>query len=103
MLNQSIVVGRLVEEPITKEKEGMKVTTIKIAVPRSFKNEEGIYDTDFIKCTLYEGIATNVKEYCRKGDVLRVKGRLECLSNEELRLIAEKVTFLSSGKKVEEE
>ena len=99
MLNQVVIVGRLVERPIIEEnKNGRKVSEITIAVPRSYKNAEGIYETDFIKCTLWNGIAETTCEYCNKGDVIGVKGRLQCLSGNELQLIAEKVSFLSSGK-----
>ena len=53
MLNQSVVVGRLVRDPELYETEnGNKVTSITLAVPRSYKNTEGEYDTDFIQCTL---------------------------------------------------
>ena len=99
MLNQVVIVGRLVEKLIVEENEnGKKVCDIILAVPRSYKNAEGIYDTDFIKCVLWNGIAENTAEYCNKGDVIGVKGRLQCLSGNELQLIAEKVSFLSSGK-----
>ena len=99
MLNQTVIVGRITKDIEIKELEnGKKVVNLTIAVPRSYKNEEGIYDTDFIPCTLWNAIATNVSEYCKKGDLVGIKGRLE---NKEdgLVLIAEKVTFLSSGKK----
>ena len=99
MLNQVIIVGRLVKKPIVEENEnGRKVATITLAVQRSYKNAEGVYETDFIKCTLWNGIAENTVEYCDKGDLVGVKGRLQCLSDNELQLIAEKVSFLSSGK-----
>lgn len=99
MLNQVVIVGRLVSKPIVEENEnGRKVSEITLAVTRSYKNAEGIYDTDFIKCTLWNGIAENTVEYCDKGDLVGVKGRLQCLSGNELQLIAEKVSFLSSCK-----
>ena len=99
MLNQVVIVGRLVEKPIVEENENeKKVCNITLAVPRSYKNAEGIYDTDFIKCTLWNVIAENTAEYCEKGDLVGVRGRLQCLSGNELQLIAEKVSFLSSGK-----
>ena len=42
MLNQSILVGRIVKEPEIRETEnGNKVTNITLAVKRSFKNIEG--------------------------------------------------------------
>ena len=103
MLNQVVIVGRLVSKPIVEENEnGRKVSEITLAVPRSFKNDEGIYDTDFIKCILWNGIAENTVEYCNKGDIIGVKGRLECLGGNELQVIAEKVTFLSTNKNKEE-
>ena len=103
MLNQVVIVGRLVSKPIVEENEnGRKVSEITIAVPRSFKNDEGIYDTDFIKCILWNGIAENTVEYCNKGDIIGVKGRLQCLGGNELQVIAEKVTFLTNNKNKEE-
>lgn len=103
MLNQVLMVGRLVAKPIVEENEnGRKVSEITLAVSRSFKNAEGIYETDFIKCTLWNDIAENTVEYCNKGDVIGVKGRLQCLGGNELQVIAEKVTFLANNKNKEE-
>ena len=103
MLNQVVIVGRLVAKPIVEENEnGRKVSEITLAVPRSYKNAEGIYETDFIKCTLLNGIAENTVEYCNKGDIIGVKGRLECLGGNELQVVAERVTFLSNNKNKEE-
>ena len=67
---------------------------------------EGTYDTDFIKCVLWNVIAENTCEYCKKGDIVGVKGRLQTSSYEDKDgvkkytsdVIAEKVTFLSSKK-----
>ena len=103
MLNQVVIVGRLVAKPIVEKNEnGRKVSEITLAVPRSYKNAEGIYETDFIKCTLWNGIAENTVEYCNKGDIIGVKGRLECLGGNELQVVAEKITFLSNNKNKEE-
>ena len=103
MLNQVIMVGRLVEKPIVEENEnGKKVCNITLAVPRSYKNAEGVYDTDFIKCTLWNTIAENTVEYCYKGDLIGVKGKLQCLSGNELQVVAEKITLLSTTKTKEE-
>ena len=99
MRNQVVLVGRLVGNPILEENQnGKKVCIITLAVPRDFKNDEGIYETDFIKCTLCNVIAENTAEYCKKGDLVGVKGRLECLGGSELQVVAEKVSFLSSGR-----
>ena len=110
MLNQIVLVGRLVRDPELKECEGgYKYTNITLAVPRSFKNVDGNYDTDFIDCKLWDGIAENASEFCKKGDLLGIKGRIQTSvyekeekKNYTTELIAEKITFLSSGKKKQE-
>ena len=78
MLNQIVIVGRLVKDPELRETDsGKKVTNITLAVPRSYKNVSGEYETDFIDCTLWTGIAENTSTYCKKGDLLGVKGRVQ--------------------------
>ena len=106
MLNQIILVGRLTRDiAVNKSENGYKVATISLAIPRSFKNSDGEYDTDFIDCTAFDNIAENTSEYCSKGDVVGVKGRVQSRviekdDNKEYvtEIIAEKVTFLSSKK-----
>lgn len=105
MLNQTVLVGRLVSNPELKESEsGKKYTNITLAVPRSFKNADGEYETDFISCMLFDSIANSTTEYCKKGDLIGIKGRIQSKKVEDkntLELIAEKVTFLSSKKEDE--
>lgn len=103
MLNQLVLVGRLVSDPEINETENGKVADIVLAVPRSYKNKEGVYDTDFIPVRLYTGIAEKTTEYCKKGDLVGVKGRVARLSGEDLKLVADRVTFLSSKPNKEEE
>lgn len=100
MLNQVIIVGRIVNELILEENdEGRKYCSMTLAVPRCFKNMDGIYDTDFIKTTVFGNIADTTVEYCKVGDLVGVKGRLACLNSKNgMSLIAEKVTFLSNKK-----
>ena len=106
MLNQIVLVGRLTKDPEVKETDtGKKVSHITLAVPRSYKNSDGEYESDFINCTLWTGIAENTAEYCHKGDLLGVKGRIETRSYEKdderkfvSEVIAEKVTFLTNKK-----
>lgn len=101
MLNNVVIVGRLVSDPqINETEDNRKVTTITLAVPRSYKNVNGEYETDFIPCILWDAIAGTTKEYCFKGDLLGVKGRLQSRDNK-IELVAEKVTFLSSKKENE--
>ncbi|MDD3995291.1 MAG: single-stranded DNA-binding protein [Bacilli bacterium] len=107
MLNQIVIVGRLVRDPELRETEnGKKITNVTLAVPRSYKNSKGEYETDFIDCVLWTGIAENTVEYCKKGDLLGIKGRVQTRIYETeddkrrhvTEVVAEKVTFLSSKK-----
>ena len=112
MMNQVILVGRLCRDPIVNKTEnGKKRSFITIAVPRSFKNMDGEYETDFIDCTLWDVVAENTSEYCHKGDIIGVKGRIQSYviekKNKEdniygTEIIAEKITFLTSNPKNEQ-
>jgi len=110
MLNQLVLVGRLVRKPELREAENKKkYSFITLAVPRSFKNVNGTYDTDFIDCILWDNIAATTVQYCSKGDIVGVRGRVQTrviekeeIKNTVLEVIAEKVTFLSSKDKKEE-
>lgn len=110
MLNQIVLVGRLTRDiKINKTEKGRKVATISLAIPRSFKNMEGTYDTDFVDCIAFENIAENSATYCVKGDIVGVKGRVQSRTVEKedgkkeylIEIIAEKITFLSSKKEGE--
>ena len=109
MLNQIVMVGRLVRDPELKDSEnGKKYTNVTLAVPRSYKNVDGEYESDFIDCRLWSGVAENTAEYCKKGDLIGVKGRVESRVYEKdgekkyiTEIIAEKITFLSN-KRVDE-
>ena len=107
MVNQIILVGRLVKTPeLELTDSGKKISTITLAVPRTYKNLNGEYDTDFIDCTLWTGVAENTSEYCKTGDILGVRGRIQSRIIEKddgtkykkMEIIAEKVSFLSSTK-----
>ena len=107
MLNQVVLVGRLVKDPEIVEKESnKKVSRITLAIPRSFKNVDGEYESDFINCILWDSVAQSTFDYCKKGDIIGVKGRIESRvvekDNEKkyyTDVIAERVTFLSSKEK----
>ena len=110
MLNNVILVGRLTADPeIIEIEDKKKVTSVILAVNRNFKNAEGLYDTDFIRCILWNSVASTTTEYCHIGDVIGVKGRLQTSKYEDENkkihyitdVIAERVTFLSTNKKHE--
>ena len=103
MLNQIILVGRLTSDiEVVEGENGTKYANITLAIPRNYKNEKGEYDTDFVSVIAYDNIAKNTSDYCKKGDIVGVKGRVAKLSNDEsMTIICEKLTFLSSEKKLQ--
>ncbi len=106
-MNNVMLVGRLTKEPEIQEGEsGKKRTFMTLAVNRSYKNTEGIYECDFIPCLLWDGLAQNLTDYCKKGDVVGVRGRIQQdqvekedgTKESKLVIVVEKLTFLSSKK-----
>ena len=107
MVNSVIVVGRLVRYPELQVTEtGKKISTITLAVPRCYKNALGEYETDFLDCTLWTGVAENTAEYCKTGDTIGVKGRIQSriaekedgLKYKKMEIVAERVNFIASPK-----
>ena len=111
MLNQVVLVGRLVKDTeLIETEKNKKQSRVTIAIPRSFKNMDGEYETDFINCILWDAVAKNTVEYCKKGDIVGIKGRVQSSVVETdgekkyyFDVIAERVTFLSSKPKEAEE
>lgn len=106
MVNQIVLVGRIARAPEAKVSEsGKKYATLTLAVPRNFKNANGEYDTDFLDCTLWSSVAESTSEYCKTGDMIGVKGRVqtriietpEGVRKRKTEIVAERVTFLTSN------
>lgn len=104
MTNNLYLIGRLIENPVS-EKEKVKIT---LSVVRNFKNADGEYETDYIPCSIHGYMANSVLEYCEKGDLVGIRGRVQRVGNDYtangfpiLEIIAERVTFLSNKKEGE--
>lgn len=106
MVNQIVLVGRIARTPETRTSEnGKKFATLTLAVPRNYKNANGEYDTDFLDCTLWSSVAESTSEYCKTGDMIGVKGRIQSRIVEspdgqkrrKTEIVAERVTFLTSN------
>jgi len=84
-----MVVGRINNIDLEDDKciLAMKVT-------RSYKNENGEYEEDLINIQVFDNLSNTLNEYCKTGDLVGVKGRIQ---NSNV-LIAEKITFLSNNK-----
>lgn len=102
-MNMMSIVGRLVGDPTIKELEdNKKVCNFTVAVSRPFKNANGEYETDFFPVSVWNTIAESTAEYCKKGDILGIKGRLQGKDNK-ISIIAERISFLSSSKSIKDD
>lgn len=95
MLNQVVLVGRI--EAIDDEN-----TSIVLRVPRNVKNDEGIYEDDYIGVELSDKLSKNSIKYLEAGTLVGVKGRVVGV-NGKVSIAAEKISFLSTKVKKEEE
>ena len=75
-----------------------------ISVVRSYKNQDGEYESDFFNIYMSNNILDNTKKYCKVGDIVGVKGHMQSIeytkdstTYRRIRLLADKVTFLSSS------
>ncbi len=102
-MNNTMLVGRLVDTPLIDYTENnKKYTHFKLAITRPYKNIEGVYETDFIPVIVYDSMAENITTYCKKGDLIGVKGRLESrynknTQNTDIIVVPDRITFLSSN------
>jgi len=105
MINQVTIVGRLTRDPeLRKTSEGLSVTSITLAVSRQFRNQHGEIEADFVQCTLWKKAAENTAQYCRKGSVVGITGRLNSrhYDNKEgkrvyvTEVVAESIQFLGA-------
>lgn len=112
MYNFSYLIGRLTKDPeITKTETGKSLCHLTLAVQRTYKNADGIYEADFIRCSLWDGVATHTSEFCHKGDLIAVRGQLRSSSyigaNNEKKysteLLVERLCFLNTKGEVKKE
>ncbi|MBS3971603.1 MAG: single-stranded DNA-binding protein [Erysipelotrichia bacterium] len=106
MLNQIVLVGKVVELPTLRETSGgSKVANLLLEVDRNFKNAQGEYEKDLILCTLWRGVAESAISMCEVGSLVGVKGRVQAnmiMTKENkpfysCEVVAEKVSFLQAS------
>lgn len=83
MINKAVLVGRLVRDPEYRTTpSGVQVATFTLAVNRTFTNQQGEREADFINCVVFRKTAENVNQYLSKGKLAGVDGRLQSRSYE---------------------
>ncbi|MBM7704206.1 single-stranded DNA-binding protein [Metabacillus iocasae] len=78
MMNRVILVGRLTKDPeLRYTPNGVAVATFTLAVNRSFTNQQGEREADFINCVVWRRPAENVANFLKKGSLAGVDGRVQ--------------------------
>ncbi len=81
MINSVTLVGRLTKNPeMRTTPSGVEVGNFTLAVNRTFTNQNGERDADFINCIVFRKQAVNVNQYLSKGKLAGVVGRLQTRS-----------------------
>ncbi|HHT72021.1 MAG: single-stranded DNA-binding protein [bacterium] len=83
MLNKVILIGRLTRDPeLRYTASGIPVGRFTLAVDRSFTNQQGERETDFIDIVVWRKLAEVCANNLGKGRLVAVEGRLQIRSYE---------------------
>ncbi|HYM92076.1 MAG TPA: single-stranded DNA-binding protein [bacterium] len=107
MLNRIQLIGRLTRDPELRYlASGHPMAQFTVAVDRDFRNAAGERDADFINCVAWRKLAEQVGQYCARGRLVAVEGRLQTRAYEAqdgsrrrvTEVIGDRVWFLDSRK-----
>jgi len=103
MINRVILIGRLTKDPdLRYTPNGIPVSTFNLAVNRTYTNQQGEREADFVNCVAWNRQAETVAKYLKKGSLAGVDGRLQTRNYEAqdgrrvyvMEVIAESLQFL---------
>lgn len=77
-MNSVQLIGRLTKDVDLKfTQNGTAVGTFNLAVNRSFTNQQGEREADFISCQIWRKAAENLANFTHKGSLIGVEGRIQ--------------------------
>ncbi|AWE09170.1 single-stranded DNA-binding protein [Lysinibacillus sp. 2017] len=83
MINRVVLVGRLTKDPeLRYTPSGVPMARFTIAVNRTFSNQSGEREADFIGCIAWRKQAENLANFMKKGSLIGVEGRIQTGSYE---------------------
>lgn len=103
MMNRVVLVGRLTKDPeLRYTPNGVPVATFTLAVNRSFTNQQGEREADFINVVVWRKPAENVANFLKKGSLAGIDGKVQTRNYEGqdgkrvyvTEILAESVQFL---------
>ncbi|MFW7187934.1 single-stranded DNA-binding protein [Lysinibacillus sp. BNK-21] len=105
MINRVVLVGRLTKDPeLRYTPNGIASCRFTVAINRTFANQNGERDADFINCQAWRKAAENLANYQRKGALIGLEGRIQTHSYEDQNgqrvytttVVADSIQFLES-------
>ena len=104
-MNKVILIGRLTRDPeLRYTSSNVPTATFSIAVDRTFTNQNGEREADFINIVVWRKQAENCKNYLSKGSQVAVEGRIQTRNYDDkdgkkvyvTEVVADNVQFLGS-------
>ena len=104
-MNRVLLIGRLTAKPeLRYTGSNVPYSRFTVAVNRTFSNNNGERETDFINCVIWRKQAENVCNYLDKGSLVSVEGRIQTGSYDDkdgnkrytTDVVADSVQFLES-------
>lgn len=107
MINQTVLVGRLTRDPeLKRTQSNISYVRFTLAVNRSFKDESGETQADFISCIAWRAQAENLARFMKQGSQIGLVGRIQTGSYESDKgtiyttdVVADNIQFLESKPK----
>ena len=104
MINRVIIVGRMVRDPeLRRTGNGNAIVNFTLALDNYSGGEKS---TDFIPVTAFNKMATNIAQYCSKGSLVGVDGKIHSNTYQNkdgknvtyINVIADNVRFMDTRK-----
>lgn len=78
LINRVVLVGRLTKDPeLRYTPSGIPMTRFTVAVNRTFTNQSGEREADFVGCVAWRKQAENLANFMRKGNLIGIDGRIQ--------------------------
>lgn len=83
-MNKVILIGNVTKDiELKKTQNDVSVAQFTVAVARTFKNQNGEQETDFLPVTVWRAQAENCAKYLKKGSKVAVCGSVQIRSYED--------------------
>ena len=77
-MNKVVLIGRLTKDPeLRYTSSNVPAASFTLAVNRTFQNQNGVREADFINIVMWRKQAETAKKYLSKGSLIAVEGRIQ--------------------------